>query len=169
MLVYAQPLNGRSNCLALQFFLQLLCFKSTVMRKVSKESNTGFRFCCKINTTYQGLLRATSILTLWQKLSPPAPCVVLGLKSVIWRLGTCQGMMCSYYIQARLWACGCGDVSTPSFGSHLNPISTRGADYAHSILVSTPSFESHRRAWYTIILVTIYLCTVEIQNCDISA
>ena len=33
--------------------------------------------------------------------------------------------------QARLWACGCGDVSTPSFGSHLNPISTRGADYAH--------------------------------------
>ena len=28
--------------------------------------------------------------------------------------------------QARLWACGRGDVSTPSFGSHLNPISTRG-------------------------------------------
>ena len=28
--------------------------------------------------------------------------------------------------QARLWACGCGDVSTPSFGSHFNPISTRG-------------------------------------------
>ena len=30
------------------------------------------------------------------------------------------------YIQARLWACGCGDVSTSSFGRHLNPISTRG-------------------------------------------
>ena len=29
-------------------------------------------------------------------------------------------------IQARLWACGRGDVSTPSFGSHPNPISTRG-------------------------------------------
>ena len=28
--------------------------------------------------------------------------------------------------QARLWACGRGDVSTPSFGSQLNPISTRG-------------------------------------------
>ena len=28
--------------------------------------------------------------------------------------------------QARLWACGRGDASTPSFGSHLNPISTRG-------------------------------------------
>ena len=38
--------------------------KSTVIRKVSKESNTGFRFCSKINTTYQGLLRVTSILTL---------------------------------------------------------------------------------------------------------
>jgi len=22
-------------------------------------------------------------------------------------------------IQARLWLCGCGDVSTPSFGTHL--------------------------------------------------
>ena len=29
-------------------------------------------------------------------------------------------------VQARLWACGRGDVSTPSFGSHLNPISTKG-------------------------------------------
>ena len=50
--------------------------------------------------------------------------------------------------QARLWACGFGDVSTLSFGSHLNPILTRGggANYAHRILVSTPSFESHRRA-----------------------
>ena len=28
--------------------------------------------------------------------------------------------------QARLWACGRGDVSTPSFGSHLSPISTKG-------------------------------------------
>ena len=50
-------------------------------------------------------------------------------------------------VQARLWACGCRDVSTPSFGSHLNPIWTRGADYAHPVLVFTPSFESHRRAW----------------------
>ena len=24
--------------------------------------------------------------------------------------------------QARLWACGRGDVSTPIFGSHLNPM-----------------------------------------------
>ena len=46
--------------------------------------------------------------------------------------------------QVRLWACGHGGVSTPSFGSHLNPISTMGSDYAHPILVSTPSFESHR-------------------------
>ena len=28
--------------------------------------------------------------------------------------------------QARLWAWGRGDMSTPSFGSHLNPISTMG-------------------------------------------
>ena len=50
-------------------------------------------------------------------------------------------------LQARLWACGRGEVSTPSFGCQLNPISTRGgADYAHPILVFTQSFESHRRA-----------------------
>ena len=30
------------------------------------------------------------------------------------------------FSQARLWACGRGDMSTPSFGSHLNTISTRG-------------------------------------------
>ena len=28
--------------------------------------------------------------------------------------------------QALLWVCGRGDVSTPGFGSYLNPISTRG-------------------------------------------
>ena len=39
----------------------------------------------------------------------------------------------SNWTQARLWPCGRGDLSTPSFGSQLNPISTRGADYAHSI------------------------------------
>ena len=36
-------------------------------------------------------------------------------------------------LPANLWACDLGDVSTPSFGSHLQPIPTRGADYAHHI------------------------------------
>ena len=49
-------------------------------------------------------------------------------------------------IQAHLSSCGRGDVSTTSFGSYLNSILTRGADYPHPILVSTPSFESHRCA-----------------------
>ena len=36
-------------------------------------------------------------------------------------------LLCSHSkSQARLWTCGRGDVSTPCFGSHLNPISTRG-------------------------------------------
>ena len=35
--------------------------------------------------------------------------------------------------QARLWACGRGDVSTPSFASHLNPISTRGGQIMPSL------------------------------------
>ena len=58
------------------------------MRNVSKQSITFFRFCSKINTTYQGLLQATTILILWKKQSPQAPCVVLDLKSVIWSLLT---------------------------------------------------------------------------------
>ena len=35
-------------------------------------------------------------------------------------------------MQACLWACGRGDMSTPSFGSNLNHISTRGADYTYT-------------------------------------
>ena len=47
-------------------------------------------------------------------------------------------------------ACGHGDVGTCPHQvccSHLNPISTKGADYAHPILMSPLSFESHRCAW----------------------
>ena len=39
-----------------------------------------------------------------------------------------------------------GASAPPMFGRKVNPISTRGAVYAHPILVFTPSFESHRRA-----------------------
>ena len=35
---------------------------------------------------------------------------------------------CIFIKQARLWACGRGDLSTPSFGSHLNPIPYRGGE-----------------------------------------
>ena len=61
--------------------------------------------------------------------------------------GWLAGQQCAAWLnQACLWACGRGDVSTPSFGSHLNPIPTRGAYFAHRILVSPPSYESYRRA-----------------------
>ena len=46
-----------------------------------------------------------------------------------------------------LWTWGHGDWFPPSFGSPLNPFSTKRADYAHPVLMSPPSFESHRRAW----------------------
>ena len=41
--------------------------------------------------------------------------------------------------QARLWTCGRGDSSTPSFGSHLNPIPTRWQIMLY-ILMSPTSF-----------------------------
>ena len=50
-------------------------------------------------------------------------------KKVLWIIGNfcplCINLL-DWYLQARLSACGRGDVSTPSFGSHPNPISTMG-------------------------------------------
>ena len=50
--------------------------------------------------------------------------------------------------QAHLWACGRGDLSTPSFVATLtlSQPGGGGADFSHPILVSTPNFESHRHA-----------------------
>ena len=42
------------------------------------------------------------------------------------RAGTLLRKGCANKRQTRLWACGCGDVSTPSFGSHFHPITTKG-------------------------------------------
>ena len=50
-------------------------------------------------------------------------------------------------------ACGQVDVGTcphQVFAATLTLSQPVGADYAHPILVSTPSFESHRRACYSI-------------------
>ena len=38
----------------------------------------------------------------------------------------CWALSCDILLQARLWACGQGNLSTPSFDIHPNPISTRG-------------------------------------------
>ena len=40
---------------------------------------------------------------------------------------------------ASVWA---GWASNPEFGSSVNPIATRGADYAHHITASPPGFEN---------------------------
>ena len=34
------------------------------------------------------------------------------------------------------------DLAHPEFGSSVNPITTRGADYAHHITASPPGFEN---------------------------
>ena len=44
-------------------------------------------------------------------------------------------------------ACWHVDVSTPSFGCHLNPILTRGADYTHPILVHTKFWKPQTRLY----------------------
>ena len=35
-----------------------------------------------------------------------------------------------------------GALASPEFGSSVNPIPSRGADYAHTITASTPGFEN---------------------------
>ena len=54
-------------------------------------------------------------------------------------------------VQELLWAWGYRDWSTPSFSSHHNPISTRGADYAPPLpcIDIPPTSESHRRTTIT--------------------
>ena len=46
------------------------------------------------------------------------------ISTLFWQLTTVIACL-----EVRLWACGRGDVSAPSFGSHLNPISTRGGRF----------------------------------------
>ena len=55
---------------------------------------------------------------------PIVPIMVSITKFLHWN--HCLVILLVLLKQARLWACGRGDVSTPSFGSHPNPISTRG-------------------------------------------
>ena len=44
---------------------------------------------------------------------------------------------------------GAGDVMTPpDFGRSVNPISTRGTDYAHLITTGTPGFSDLSTALY---------------------
>ena len=57
-------------------------------------------------------------------------------------------------LQARLWAWGRGDQSTPSLAATLTLLQPGGADYAHQILMSPPNFESHKRAW----ILSNYFC-----------
>ena len=45
---------------------------------------------------------------------------------IFWPTYTYRNQILYHISQACLWTCGRGDVSTPSFGSHLNTISTRG-------------------------------------------
>ena len=45
------------------------------------------------------------------------------------------------YISAAASGWAGGALAHPEFGSSVNPITTRGADYAHHITASLPGFE----------------------------
>ena len=40
-----------------------------------------------------------------------------------------------------------GAMAPPDFGRSVNPISTKGADYAHQIVLAPPDFQIFRRPW----------------------
>ena len=46
---------------------------------------------------------------------------------------------------------GQGGLAHPDFGSSVNPITTRGADYAHHITASPPGFENPAAALHLIL------------------
>ena len=70
----------------------------------------------------------------------------------------CQSMVSAWgcdvddkhMVQAHLWACGHGDMSTPSFGSHLNPISTKGRLYPLYTGVHTKFRKPQARLWWVL-------------------
>ena len=43
-----------------------------------------------------------------------------------------------------------GAMTPPIFGTSVNPISTRGADYAHTSLLAPPDFRTFRRPCYQV-------------------
>ena len=56
-----------------------------------------------------------------------------------------------------------GQGGLPEFGSSVNPITTRGADYAHHITASPPRFENPAAALYYVHIQT-YLGVIQTTN-----
>ena len=56
--------------------------------------------------------------------------------------------------RCRPWGCrGChGAMAPPDFGRSVNPVSTRGTDYAHLITTGTPGFSDLPTALYYTVL-----------------
>ena len=55
-------------------------------------------------------------------------------------LAEIKSVECTYSDAASRWAEWA--LAHPEFGSSVNPITTRGADYAHHITASPPEFEN---------------------------
>ena len=62
------------------------------------------------------------------------------------RAGTLLRKGCANKRQACLWACGCRDVPTPSFCSHLQPITTKEGRLSPHRL-SPPYIDVHTKFW----------------------
>ena len=52
-----------------------------------------------------------------------------------------------FWCQAVVPGCAGCAMAHPDFGRSLNPVSTRGTDYAHLITTLTPDFQTFRRPW----------------------
>ena len=80
-------------------------------------------FACRISYRLLNRTSFAFVLFNWQKFQRPGR-FQKNVPKALNRLPV--GSLLILPNQARLWPCGRGDLSTPSFGSHLNPISTRG-------------------------------------------
>ena len=48
----------------------------------------------------------------------------------------------------QIWSLGLSSPGVPGFGRTVNPISTRGADYAQQTILEPPDFQPFLRPWF---------------------
>ena len=108
--------------------------------------------------------RSIQYICMFDKIKKGTHCILKVLVS--WQYGLWSfssggykmGKIFSLESQARLWVCGRGDVSTPSFGSNPNPVSTRGGQIMHTlywcphqVLKVTGAPEVNCGSWFSIL------------------
>ena len=113
----------------LQFWASLYLTPKNLTPKYLTPNNTNTNIWCPLQ--FYSIITTIAESPFWN-LS-----IVSWLKGYKRKENVSQGNSVLWH-QVRLWAFGRGDVSTPSFGSHPNPISTRGGQIMPTAVLKAP-------------------------------